>query len=354
MRQVLAVFVVTRLALVVTVLSALAFLSPASCAICRDVSANPLLSALANWDGAAYLDIARTGYAGLDPSYAAYFPLYPLLMSAGGLLGGGDAFIVVGLLVSNAACLAAAMLLPRLARDDEPGLGLRAASYLLVFPTTIFLSALYADSLFIALAVASALAAKRSRWWASGSLAALSALTRPFGILAAVPLAVALWQSRGSAGARPALALLLPPLALGMWVAYLYSVTGDPLAIVHGYTSGFTPRQPLQAFTDLLDPSVYGFPWFVAGLFALFVALTVLCWRRTSAMLAAYATLMMLVIGAAGSLASSMRYELSIFPAFIALAAVTDHAVLRIGWMIVSVLLALLFAGMFALHYWVG
>jgi hypothetical protein len=99
---------------------------------------------------------------------------------------------------------------------------------------------------------------------------------------------------------------------------------------------------------------VYGFPWFVAGLFALFVALTVVCWRRTSAGLAAYATLMMLVLGAAGSLASSMRYELSIFPAFIALAKVTERPVLRIGWMILSLSLALLFAGMFALSYWVG
>ena len=338
MRRVLAIFVVTRLTLLVTILSAVAFLSPSICPVCRDLSANPLLSGLASWDGAAYFDIARAGYARLDPSYAAYFPLYPLLMSVGGLVGGGDAFIVVGLLVSNAACLAAAMLLPRLAGDDEQRLGLRAAAYLLIFPTTIFLSALYADSLFIALAIASALAA----------------LTRPFGILAAAPLAVALWQRRGSASLRSQLTLLLPPVALGTWVAYLYSVTGDPLAIVHGYTSGFTPRQPLQAFTDLLDPSVYGFPWFVAGSFALFVALTFVCWRRMSAGFAGYATLMMLVIGAAGSLASSMRYELAIFPAFVALAAVTDRAVLRIAWTIVSISLALLFAAMFALYYWIG
>lgn len=354
MRRVLAIFVVTRLTLLVTILSAVAFLSPSICPVCRDLSANPLLSGLASWDGAAYFDIARAGYARLDPSYAAYFPLYPLLMSVGGLVGGGDAFIVVGLLVSNAACLAAAVLLPRLAGDDEQRLGLRAAAYLLIFPTTIFLSALYADSLFIALAIASALAAQRSRWWASGFLAALAALTRPFGILAAAPLAVALWQRRGNASLRSQLTLLLPPVALGTWVAYLYSVTGDPLAIVHGYTSGFTPRQPLQAFTDLLDPSVYGFPWFVAGSFALFVALTFVCWRRMSAGLAGYATLMMLVIGAAGSLASSMRYELAIFPAFVALAAVTDRAVLRIAWTIVSISLALLFAAMFALYYWIG
>ena len=352
MRQVIAVFVVTRIALLLTVIAAISLLSPAPCPICREVSTNPLLSALANWDGAAYLDIARSGYAHLDPSYAAYFPLYPLLMSVGGLFGGGDAYVVVGLLIANAACLAAAIALARLA--DDGATAQRAAAYLLIFPTTIYLSALYADSLFIALAIASALAARRSRPWSSGALAAAAALARPFGILAAIPLAVTLWQRRTALPRSTFLALGLPPAALAAWVVYLYSVTGDPLAVMHGYTSGFTPRQPLQAFTDLLDPSVYGFPWLVAGTFALFVALTVVAWRRTEPALAAYATAMMLVIGAAGSLTSAMRYELSVYPAFVVLAALTARPAIRLAWTLASFVLALLLAGMYALSYWVG
>src|SRR3954468_4754207 len=148
MRQVIAIFVVTRIALLLTVVAAISLLSPAACPICREVSANPLLSALASWDGAAYLDIARSGYAHLDPSYAAYFPLYPLLMSPGGILGGGDAYIVVGLLILNAGGRAAAIALARLVDDGATERG--PAAYLLIFPTTIFLSALCADSLFIA------------------------------------------------------------------------------------------------------------------------------------------------------------------------------------------------------------
>jgi hypothetical protein len=354
MRQVVAVFVVTRLALLVTVLAALSFLTPASCSVCREASSVPLLSGLANWDGAAYLDIARLGYQSLDPSYAAYFPLYPLLMRLGGLAGGGsaDAFIAAGLVLSNAACLAAAIVLARLAPDEARGK--KAAGYLLMFPTTIFLSALYADSLFIALAAASALAAQRNRWWSSGALAGAAALTRPFGILSLIPLCVALWRERATAPRVSILAILVPPAALALWEAYLYALTGDPLAVVHGYTSGFTPRQPLQAFTDLLDPSVYGFPYLVAGAFALFIALTVIAWRVTDRGLAAYATVMMLVIGGAGSLTSSMRYELSVYPAFIALADAARSRALNAAWLVLSALLALFFAAMFALDYWAG
>jgi len=354
MRAVVAIFVVTRLALLVTVLAALSFLTPASCPVCREASSVPLLSALANWDGAAYLDIARLGYQGLDPSYAAYFPLYPLLMWLGGSAGGGstDAFIIAGLVLSNAACLAASVVLARLAQDRTRGL--KAASYLLIFPTTIFLSALYADSLFIALAAGSGLAARHKRWWTTGALAAAAAVTRPFGILGMIPLGVALWRDRATAPRASILTILLPPAALALWEAYLYALTGDPLAVVHGYTSGFTPRQPLQAFTDLLDPAVYGFPWFVAGAFALFVVLTVITWRRTERGLALYATAMMLVIGGAGSLTSSMRYELSVYPAFIALADAARSRVPNAVWWVVSALLAVFFAAMFALDFWAG
>ncbi|HUQ42340.1 MAG TPA: hypothetical protein VM052_07550, partial [Candidatus Limnocylindrales bacterium] len=226
--------------------------------------------------------------------------------------------------------------------------------YLLMFPTTIFLSALYADSLFISLAAASALATQRRRWWSSGALAAAAALARPFGIVSVIPLCVALWRERATAPRVSVLAIVLPPAAIALWEAYLYAVTGDPLAVLHGYTSGFTPQPPLQAFTDLLDPSVYGFPYLVAGAFALFVALTVIAWRVTDRGLAAYATVMMLVIGGAGSLTSSMRYELSVFPAFIALGDALRSRSLNSVWVAVSALLAIFFAAMFALRSWVG
>jgi Gpi18-like mannosyltransferase len=355
-RSVVLVFVVTRVVLAATIAVALAFLPRAECPICRDMSEVPFLSALANWDGAAYVDIARSGYESLNPTYAAYFPVYPALMRVLAVIGGGsvEALIVAGVVISNAACLAAALLLVQAAATARNVRPVAAAGNLLTFPTTVFLSAVYADSLFIALAVASALAARRSRWWVSGALASLAALTRPFGGLAMIPLAFEMWRSRASLRPASLLSLLLAPAAFLVWLAYWYSLTGDPLAVIHGYTAGFTPRGPLQSVTDLFDPSVYGFPWIVAGSFVLFVALAAICWRVTDRGLALYASLMMVLITVAGSLTSSLRYELSVYPAFIAMAAVFGSRIARVAWMALSLALALLFAAMFALHYWVG
>ncbi len=169
-----------------------------------------------------------------------------------------------------------------------------------------------------------------------------------------MPLAIAFWRARRRVPAWQAVTVLLAPVALALWVAYLYVVTGDPLVILHGYTSGFEPRHPLQALTDLFDPSVYNFPWFVGGLFALFVALVVASWRIAGPEMAAYATAMIVVSVAAGSLTSSMRYELSIYPAFIALASLTRTRATQVAWGTLTTLLAVLFAAMFALSFWVG
>ena len=315
------------------------------------------LGAFTRWDAGAYLDIAQSGYVGAGrESLAAYWPLYPLLVRAGTtLLGGSEtAFAVSGVLVANAALLIAlaglyALARPRIGNDRA----LLAVTYLLIYPTTIFLSAAYAESAFLAFAVMSAHQAERSHWLRSAVLAALAALTRPFGALAVLPLIFAARRSR-SAGPRM-FAIALAPLAFLAWAAYLGSISGDPLDVVHVYAAwGSAARSPIATVADLFDPSVYGFPWFVFGLFVLFAALAVESWRRWGWGFGAYGAAVLLVVAASGSLTSSMRYELAMFPAFVALAALTDRAALRIAWTIVSTSVALLFAGMFALYYWIG
>ncbi len=356
-RTIIVTFVVTRLVLAAAVLLAIASVPPQPCPTCADASTIPLLAGLARWDGAAYLQIARDGYAGPGAEgVRAYFPLYPALMRVLGTVLGGtdDALLIAGIVISNAATLVAAAAIARSAAARVgAAAGTLAATYLLVFPTTIFLSAAYPDALFIALAILTAADAAHGRLWRASALATAAALTRPFGAIALIPLVAALWRAR-LRPARDLLALLPPPAAFVLWNAYLYSLTGDPLASLHSYSSGFTPRSPVQAITDLFDPSVYGFPWFVAASFALFVVLVVLSLRVMPPPDAAFATAMFVVIVGAGSLASSMRYELSIYPAFVTLAWLLRGHVARVTWLAASAAIAVTFAAMFAVGFWVA
>src|SRR3954454_8897261 len=54
-----------------------------------------LLAPLARWDAVWYLEIASSGY-GAERHRAAFFPLYPLLVAAVGVAGGGSAAAALG------------------------------------------------------------------------------------------------------------------------------------------------------------------------------------------------------------------------------------------------------------------
>ena len=127
----------------------------------------------ARWDSAWYLRIAEHGYGSREGS-AAFYPLYPALVGGLGRVLAGH-YVLAGILVSLAACLAAFELLHRLAERRLGAAGAsRAVLYLALFPTTIFLQAVYAESLFLALALATFLLAERGRLLEAGVVAGLA------------------------------------------------------------------------------------------------------------------------------------------------------------------------------------
>ena len=117
---------------------------------------------------------------------------------------------------------------------------------------------------------------------------------------------------------------------------------------------GSGPGPPLQVFTVRFDPAIYGFPWFVLRLMAIFIGLVAASWRVAGTGLAAFATAAFVVLAASGSLTSSMRYELSIYPAVIVLGAVTGRSWSYIACMTASAITAPVFTAMFVLWFWVG
>jgi hypothetical protein len=355
-RAVLAPFLLTRVLTVIVALAAVALFPPPT--TCPDVchpSTNALLDAATRWDAKAYVDIAHDGY-GAVPANNAYFPLYPLLMRvlATALGGGNDAYLVAGLVISNLALFVALVYLARLvAIDRDAAAGTRAAFYLLVFPTAVFLSVVYPESLLIALSIGAVYHTRRQEWLPAGALGFLAALTRPFiGAAVALPIAIEAYQR---SGVRAAIASAAPAaVALVGWLVLLWRITGDPKAILTAEANwGVGPSIPFEAFFDLFDPHVYGFPYFVLGSTLFVAALVLLSWRVLRPSLAAYATVVFLISIATGSLTSSPRYYLSVFPVFMVLAAVAPGWASR-TYVALGAALGVLFTAMYALWYWVA
>jgi hypothetical protein len=231
-----------------------------------------LLSPLARWDSVWYLGIAESGYEQGPPGTgpgprAAFFPLYPLLVRAVGEAGGASpqALLVASYAVSLAAFLGALYLFHRLVALE---LGRRFAGpailLLATFPAALFFGAPYSESVFLLVSVGAFYAARTGRWAWAGALAAAASATRSAGILLLVPLVLLYFYGpRGDrrretdqSGMAPGdgrlatrsrlnrlrprylpradmLWLLLAPLGLAAYAAYLALAHGDGLAFAH-------------------------------------------------------------------------------------------------------------------------
>ena len=123
-----------------------------------------LAAPLGRWDSVWFLAIADGGYD--DGAREAFFPLYPLLVRiAGAPLGSA---LIGGALLSTALLGVALVLLHRLvALDHDRAVARNAVLVTALFPMSFFFSAVYSESLFLALSIGAVYAARRERWaWA--------------------------------------------------------------------------------------------------------------------------------------------------------------------------------------------
>ncbi len=202
---------------------------------------NLLIAPGARWDSVWYLEIAQYGYGYLDR--AAFFPLYPALVS----LAGPDGFAVLfGILVSCASAIGGMYLLHRLVELDYGSDTARAVILIVAwFPSSIVLSAVYSEGLFLLLSVGAIYAARTGRWAAAGLAGVMAAATRSSGVLLMVPLLIMyLYGPRADRprhgitdGWRPrhriapdVLWILVIPVGVIAYLAYLSAATGEPMA----------------------------------------------------------------------------------------------------------------------------
>ncbi len=207
---------------------------------------------LVRFDALWYLAIAADGYptTGAVPQAAAFLPGYPLVVAATGVVLGD--LVVAALVVSFLATVASVVGLQRLADlvtpDDAPLPAVRDTTTVvaLVFPTSFFLLAPYAESLLLATSVWALVHAAQGRPGRSAALTAIATVTRPTGALLTVPLLLGVvasdrptpgWWSdrdrRTSLLRRRVVPVLGVALGGAALLAYGAVLWGDPLAVVN-------------------------------------------------------------------------------------------------------------------------
>ncbi|MEM2969511.1 MAG: glycosyltransferase family 39 protein [Candidatus Bathyarchaeia archaeon] len=190
-----------------------------------------LMRQFCRWDSPHYIDIAKNWYVNVGEQrfFIVFFPLYPLLIRL--TTFDWEYVNLSALLVSNLSSIIAVIYLFKLVKlDFEDDAAKRAVFYLSIFPTAYFLCATYAESLFLALAVACMYCARLGRWSLAGLLGMLASLTRITGLSLLPALAIEYLSQRGWKLKDLDAKLLWSGLTLAGFLIYLainYQVMGN-------------------------------------------------------------------------------------------------------------------------------
>lgn len=304
----------------------------------------------------------------------AFFPFYPLVIRVLAVplavlgLNPIAAATLAGVLISLLGTLGAMLALADLGREwlGEAG-GRRAAFYLLIWPASMFLTAVYTEGLFLGLSFGALALARRERWVAAALLAAGATWTRAAGALLLLPLAgywwqqgnvARLWQQRSALALGRGLLVASPVLAYLLW----RTLYGAPFQFIesHYFSRGFllfseSQQAWGQALATLgggnLQARAYYLVEFAAIVFGLLAC--ALLWRRAP-LLVLY-SLAVIVFSLASGVAQGMhRYVMAAPVIFLLPARWGEHEAFDRIWTVANVLLLGVFATLFSFDLWAG
>ncbi|HEX5587651.1 MAG TPA: mannosyltransferase family protein [Acidimicrobiia bacterium] len=321
----------------------------------RAAVARTVHEGLLAWDGSWYADIASRGYGAIAPESLRFFPGFPVLGRGLGVLLGDRVALVV---IANVAALVAAVLLYRLVRwerGDAP-LATRAAWFLSIAPPAFVFVMGYSDALAIVFAIAAFLAMRRGQWWWAAAAALAVGVTRPTGMLLAVPIAVeavSSWRASSGgesrAGASPVVAritaVVAAPIGALVYLCWVWTQYDDVLLPYRVQTSSRLHGSFANPFTTVWHAVEGGFdgrvgtalhvPWLIV-----LVALVVVVFRRWPLAYGVFAAVVVASSVTSQNLDSLERYALFAFPLVLAVADLAAHRLVeRIVYVLLPVVL---------------
>jgi Mannosyltransferase (PIG-V) len=327
-----------------------------------------------HWDTYNFIAVAVNGYS--VSWLTAFFPLFPLLERCLMFLVHDP--LIAGLIVSNLSGLGMLIVLYRVVQEDfDDKVASRTVLYFSVFPAAFFFAAIYSESLFLFLALLSFYQMRHSRWWLAGIFGALTALTRSTGLFLILPFCYEYLRQHDFKlkNIRFDIASGLCIIAgTGLFALYCYYLFHDPLAFSHAETRwdrklsvpGYAILRTVHAI--IISPGGLSFQSLrnildlIPDLFM--VVLVILSfvgpWKfqRSLWVYAIFAATFFIfaqLFPFAGlyPLQSTTRYLLSVFPAFIVLAAIGKNRTLDVGYLLISGSMLFFLLTQFLTNHWI-
>ena len=254
---------------------------------------------------------------------------------------------------------------------------LRAAFYLIIFPTSFFLIQVYTEGLFVGLAFGCLAMLRRKQWFAAALLGIAATLTRAVGVALVIPMAIA-WLREGEwidldlewrqillqgIPLRPLARGLLafsPMIAFFIWKFSYLGLAFDYVEANYfgrGFLSlGFAFSAWSDAFRSIFTGSN---PQHAAYYITEFIGLAIgivacIAIMKSHPELAWFSLAVVLISWGSGPAQGIHRYVLGAPAVFVALAKWGKNPVFDRAWTILSILLMGLNATLFAFNMWVA
>jgi hypothetical protein len=215
-----------------------------------DADLSQMVASFCRWDCEWYVRLAETGYdpfpvpARTAAANWAFFPLYPVAVGLLAQMVPLDTIWVATLVSLALSYLAVLLAWPMLGRDRNAYAVF--AVYVLAGPFAVYFTTFFTEVLFLLLTLWVFRALARSAYLEAGFAIALLSATRIVGVFATLSLALKIVLDHFAAGGtwrnllpaillRPALALavVIAPLGLFAYMAFLVLHIGDGLAFSH-------------------------------------------------------------------------------------------------------------------------
>lgn len=321
---------------------------------------------LKTWDGQHYQAISEFGYLH-DNASTAFYPLYPALIEVLSPVFGHN-HIFSGVFISLVCSFLAFIFFYLFFKHElDQSAAFWATLLMISFPTAFYTNILYSEALFLCLTAALFWASARNNYFILFGAALLLPLSRPQGVLLALPFFIYLFNSyqwRIGAFLRSGkwLSLLFFACGLALYFTIIYFETGSAKSGLDAQKHFISGNSLSNLFhpVDWFKTNVLGVDYEVHGFknsaidrlfFVLFIVSSLLvAVKIKNKGLFVY----MLVLGGlpvlAGSFMSYSRYTLLLFPMFMAIAAVLKKNTLY--FILASMPIQVLFAVRHCLNYW--
>lgn len=332
------------------------------------------------WDGIYYLEIAKNGYD-LSSNNAAFYPLYPLLVSLISKVGLG--YSAAAHLINAVALVFAAqgLYVLSLLVTKRRRIALMAVLAWLAFPAAHFFIAFYTEALFSALVVWSLYFLMRQRYLWAGVLAGLASGTRGAGVVLGIVILIQYFADRGWSWRKIDWQILAVPISFSGIAAYwlwIYSTINVlPWVFFSGLYAKFWPYMRFEPnvvktlYAEILSmvKLVNSTSWLDAWLSEWFTKLHfIVAWlaiaysawlgwvKKLPLALVLYSALTALMLILTGNFVSNSRYILPVFTVFILLAMWLDKKEewVRTLYFVISAIGLGAMLTMFSNGFWVG